>query len=180
MENPVKEIPYLIHSLTQGSSDIQKQVLDTYFMPNCAFLHPFCRVDSLADILVSNIGIVNSRWLIWMIYRWYRFLSPRTVLEVHSAVLDHGQNILYVQVSQEFSVWFIPFYHAHVHLVTMLHLTRSPYDHKYYICKQEDHYQLNEVVKFFWPYGNVVLTLWQFMTTFFCVMGSLIFAHQES
>ncbi|KAF9165274.1 hypothetical protein BGX21_008751 [Mortierella sp. AD011] len=45
--------------------------------------------------------------------------------------------------------------------VTVLHLTQPLSDNKYYICKQEDHYQLNELVKFFWPFGNIMVTLFQ-------------------
>ncbi|KAI1297560.1 hypothetical protein EDD11_007033 [Mortierella claussenii] len=84
MENPVKEIPYVIHSLTEGGPAEQEQALETYFTSNCAFMHPYCRVPSFSDLSVPLIGVINSRWVLWMIYRWYKFLSPKIVLEVHS------------------------------------------------------------------------------------------------
>lgn len=37
-------------------------------------------------------------------------------------------------------------------------------------------YQLNEVVKFFWPGGATVLGLWQILATAVCVLGALALA----
>lgn len=81
---PVKEIPYLIHTLTEGSPLAQKTALETYFHPTASFVHPFCRVPSFSNLSIPLIGVINSRWVIWMIYRWYKILSPRIVLDVHS------------------------------------------------------------------------------------------------
>ncbi|KAF9103326.1 hypothetical protein BGX27_010624 [Mortierella sp. AM989] len=176
MENPVEEIPYVIHSLTQGTPAEQKHTLDTYFTPDSAFMHPYCRVFGFSDHSVPLVGIINSRWVIWMIYRWYKVLSPKIALEVHSVVLDDSQNVLYIQISQVFSLWYVPYHRSHVHLLTQLHLSQSSHDKKYYIHKQEDHYQINEMVKFIWPNGDIVLTFWQFISTLFCIIGSLLFA----
>lgn len=97
------------------------------------------------------------------------------------SVYDQRQSVLYVQVSQIFSLWFIPFYKAHVRLVTMLHLSRiwdaNTNTNKYYIHKQEDHYQFNEFVKFIFPFGgDLVLAFWQIIVAFFCVVGAVLFA----
>jgi hypothetical protein len=81
---PVKEIAPVIHTLTEGSPLAQKVALETYFRPNASFAHPFCRVPSFSKLSVPLIGVISSRWVIWMIYRWYKILSPRIVLDVHS------------------------------------------------------------------------------------------------
>jgi hypothetical protein len=38
-------------------------------------------------------------------------------------VFDQRTNLLYIKISQVFSIWFIPFHHAPVTLVTVLHLS---------------------------------------------------------
>jgi hypothetical protein len=47
---------------------------------------------------------------------------------------------------------------------------------KYYIKSQEDLYQLNEVVKFFWPGGATIIWFWQLAATGMCILGALILA----
>jgi hypothetical protein len=49
-------------------------------------------------------------------------------------------------------------------------------DGKYYIQSQEDLYQLNEVVKFFWPGGATIIWLWQLFATALCIVGALLLA----
>nr|AGU10923.1 hypothetical protein [uncultured organism] len=47
---------------------------------------------------------------------------------------------------------------------------------KWYIISQEDFYQTNEVVKFFWPGGNMVIQGFQMWATFMCILGALLLA----
>lgn len=83
--NTVKEIPGVIHALTEGSPVQQKKTLETYFTPDASFTHPLCRTGSFAHLsLPGGLGEINSRWVIWMIYRWYKILSPRIELGVDS------------------------------------------------------------------------------------------------
>jgi hypothetical protein len=84
MDHPVKEIPNVIHTLTEGSPAAQKAALDTYFSPSASFQHPVCKVSSFSSRKIPLLGEINSRWVIWMIYRWYKILSPKIVLNVHS------------------------------------------------------------------------------------------------
>jgi hypothetical protein len=73
--NPtVKEIPGVIHLLTQSPPSIQEEAIETYFTPNASFTHPFCRTGSWS----------NSRWLVGKIYRWYKIMSPRIDMSVQS------------------------------------------------------------------------------------------------
>src|SRR5277367_4692972 len=80
----VEEIPHIIHTLTEGSPLEQKTALEKYFQPNASFEHPFCRVPNFSRFSMPLIGVINSRWVIWMIYRWYKILSPRIIVDVHS------------------------------------------------------------------------------------------------
>lgn len=79
---PERQISRVIHLLTEGSPAEQKDALDAYFLPDASFIHPLCRVPSFSHLNLPFIGDVNSRWAIWMIYRWYKILSPRIVLNV--------------------------------------------------------------------------------------------------
>lgn len=62
-----------------------------------------------------------------------------------------------------------------MHLTTKLHLSHKQ-DGKYYVREQEDLYQLNEVVKFFWPGGATVIWLLQFLATGLSILGALALA----
>lgn len=89
---------------------------------------------------------------------------------------NQKSQILFVEINQIFSLFFVPFYKSNVHLTTKLHLYHSKEDSKYYITSQEDLYQLNEVVKFFWPGGATIIWCWQMFATFLCIVGSLLLA----
>jgi len=89
---------------------------------------------------------------------------------------DQRQQILYVSISQVFSLFFVPFYAPKVNLVTVLHLSHDTKDNKYYIDSQQDLYQLNEFVKFVWPGGATLLMLWQWMNTLLSIAGAVILA----
>lgn len=69
-----KEIPEVIHLLTQTPPDIQRQAIEKYFTRDASFTHPFCRTGKFA----------NSRALILYIYRWYKIMSPRIDMRVNS------------------------------------------------------------------------------------------------
>jgi hypothetical protein len=82
MDDPKRQIPSIIHALTQGTPLAQQSTLQTYFHPSASFTHPLCRVPSFSHIALPFVGEINSRWVIGMIYRWYKILSPRIVLDV--------------------------------------------------------------------------------------------------
>ncbi|KAH7064659.1 hypothetical protein B0J12DRAFT_734097 [Macrophomina phaseolina] len=174
MENPEKEIPEVIHLLTQTPPDIQRQAIEKYFTRDASFTHPFCRTGKFA----------NSRALILYIYRWYKIMSPRIDMRVNSVAFDKNNLLLYVHISQIFRIWIIPFYAAPVTLVTVLHLDHVPSSRsstnghargsgKYYITAQNDLYQTSEFVRFVWFGGFLVVWIWQFAATLFCVLGTV-------
>lgn len=81
---------------------------------------------------------------------------------------------LYATITQKFRIWIIPFYLAHVNLVTVLQLKRSKQSDKYYIQSQNDLYQVNEILRFIFLGGSSILWLLQIIATVFCVLGALI------
>merc|ERR1711964_217737 len=100
----------------------QKDALDAYFLPDAAFIHPLCRVPSFSHFNLPLVGEINSRWAIWMIYRWYKILSPRIVLDVECDEFNQKSSILFVEIRQIFSLFFVPFYKSDVRLTTKLNL----------------------------------------------------------
>ncbi|KXT04519.1 hypothetical protein AC578_8623 [Pseudocercospora eumusae] len=165
MDDPVKDITPIIHRLTQGSPQQQADTINYYFTENASFTHPFCRTGSFE----------GSRYLIHNIFQWYKIMSPQIDLTVNSVAFDEQHFILYVNISQIFSIWFIPFHRSPVTLTTQLQLVRRPAEpRKYYIQSQNDLYQVDQFVKFFapWNIGTTIVILWHFWATFFCVVGA--------
>ncbi|KAK0627201.1 hypothetical protein B0T14DRAFT_403514, partial [Immersiella caudata] len=119
---PVRDIRGVIRSLAQGTPAEQQETINRYFLPSASFTHPFVRVPSFANKTVPLLGEVNSRMLILAIYKWYKLLSPQITLQIESTVFDQRANLLYVTLSQTFSLWFLPFHKSPVRLVTLLHL----------------------------------------------------------
>lgn len=91
-----------------------------------------------------------------------------SVLEAY----DEPNLILYVNITQIFGLWFIPFHRAHVNLTTVLELKQNRGDDKYYIQSQNDLYQTDQFVKFLIPPSWIFVWLWQFWATFFCFLGA--------
>ena len=167
MENPIHDIPAVVHLLTQTPPSVQRDTLEHYFTPNAAFTHPFCRVESYFPY---------SRALIRSIFRWYKIMSPRIQLSVHSVAFDQPNNLLYVGISQRFAIWFVPLHRTDVQLVTVLELEHQKSNGKYYIKSQNDLYQTDQFVKFVLPYGGPILVwLWQTIATLSCVLLALLF-----
>ena len=171
---------------------------------------------------LSSGGEVNSRLLIMAIYRWYRLLSPKIDFTIHSTckstkspllsvdayegyaargvfltlyllAYNEDARVVYVDMSQIFAVWFIPFYRAHVHFLVVLDLVPGQPDTsyrreglqysdvtaerkpRYLISKQEDRYQLNDTVNFLMPgLGPLLCKAGQEFATLVCVMGVLV------
>ncbi|MCJ1381419.1 hypothetical protein MMC17_004529 [Xylographa soralifera] len=168
MENPVAEIPHIIHLLTQTPPSTQRATIERYFTADASFTHPFCRTGSFN----------GSRWLIWNVYRWYKIMSPRIDIAVDSVAYDAQALRLYVSLHQVFRIWAIPGMRAPVQLVTVLQLVAAPKSRahapRYLIAAQNDLYQVDEFVKFFSLLRVVWLLVlgWQFVATGLCVLGA--------
>ncbi|KAI1409674.1 hypothetical protein F5Y13DRAFT_203329 [Hypoxylon sp. FL1857] len=204
MDNPEDQIGQIIHNLTIHSRQDQQQALRDYFLPDAYFIHPFCRVPSFGTFKVPYTNqILNSRRLISWIYQWYRILSPDIKLEIDSTSFDKRHCLLYATIHQTFTIWLVPFslWQANVKLVTVLELERLPVDaqnrpilggnsssanddlklskqptKRYFIKGQEDHYQVDEFLKFIAPWGASLLWVaWQFYATLFCAVGVFVF-----
>ncbi|KAK3111469.1 hypothetical protein LTR53_013256 [Teratosphaeriaceae sp. CCFEE 6253] len=176
MEDPVSEITNIVLQLTQGSPKAQEDTINKYFAPDASFTHPLCRTGSFE----------GSRLLIHGIYRWYKIMSPHIAAKVNSIAYDEANLILYVNVSQIFAFWFIPFHRVPVTLTVQLQLVRRALpnaDHstdasrlKYLIQSQNDLYAIDQVVRFLapWGVGTAVVYLWQFAATLVCVLLSVL------
>jgi len=90
---------------------------------------------------------------------------------------DDQNLILYVNLSQVFAIWFIPFHRSPVTLTTMLHLTQPPNSKKYYITAQNDLYQVDQFVRFFapWGIGDAIVLAWNYQATIFCMILAFLF-----
>jgi hypothetical protein len=86
--------------------------------------------------------------------------------------------ILYLNITQLFSLWFVPFHHANVTLTTELHLTRPPNSGRYYITAQNDLYQNDQLLRFMAPFGvaELFVHLWQYSSTLMCLLGAFLLA----
>ncbi|KAJ4383258.1 hypothetical protein N0V86_001303 [Didymella sp. IMI 355093] len=164
MENPVEEIADVIHLLTQSPPSTQRRTIERYFTPNASFTHPFCRTGKWP----------NSRLLVGLIYRWYKIMSPSIDITVQSVAFDESNLILYVSIFQIFRIWLIPFYYAPVYLTSVIKLERNEDDGKYYIESQDDLYAIDQWIRFIAPGGWILVYLWQFWASFFCVIGTII------
>lgn len=208
MDHPVREIPGIITALTQGNSEEQSKALEDYFLPDAYFVHPFCRVPSFGDraipfpfsLLTSPTRTLNSRWLVLMIYNWYRILSPKILFAIDSIVFDQRASLLYLTMRQTFTLWFVPFdlwQAKDVKLVTVLELALLPVgedgrplplpqaaadDHqhrqqhqdrsRFFVRGQEDHYHVEEWLKFTAPWGGSLLWMaGQLFSTLVCAVG---------
>ncbi|DAA74774.1 TPA_exp: Uncharacterized protein A8136_3090 [Trichophyton benhamiae CBS 112371] len=125
MENPVEEIPQVIHLLTQSIPSVQQQTVEKYFTPSASITHPFLHSGSFQ----------GSRWLISRIFLFYKIMSPHVDLQVKSVAFDRDNLLLYVTVSQVFRIFIVPFYTAPVTLTTVLQLVKgveqdSPTQHR--------------------------------------------------
>ncbi|KAF2213088.1 hypothetical protein CERZMDRAFT_96756 [Cercospora zeae-maydis SCOH1-5] len=162
MDDPVAEIRSVVHRLTQGSPREQELAIKTYFTSDASFTHPFCRTGSFE----------GSRWLVLQIFQWYKIMSPSIILNVSSIAYDEDRMILYVSISQIFSIWFIPFHSSAVDLTTVLQLTHQPGSRQFYIQSQNDLYQVDQFFQFFapWGIGTAIVLFWHFWATIFCVL----------
>ena len=88
---------------------------------------------------------------------------------------DQKNLILYVNISQVFRIWLVPFYKAAVNLTTVLRLTYDKRTNRYHIKSQDDLYQVNEFVKFVWLGGPIIVWIWQFFATIMCLLGAALF-----
>ncbi|KAK3708550.1 hypothetical protein LTR37_011445 [Vermiconidia calcicola] len=174
MDDPAEQISNIIYKLTTGVRGVQQETVEKYFTPNASFKHPFCTVN-------------GDRTKVLRIYQWYKILSPHIRIRVNSVAYDETKATLYVNISQLFKLWFVPFYRAPVNLTTVLELVKGqdlndpkPISRsvnrpaRYYIASQNDLYQVDQFVRFFTPLGTGVFLvgLWHWVATLVCVWGA--------
>lgn len=125
MENPKHEIRHVVRSLCQGTTDEQRRTLDRYFTPDAEFVHPFCVAPRFKRGALRHVPLLDklsSRDVVRGVYQWYRMLSPKIEMEFDAVLIDRARDKIFLDIRQTFSIWFIPWYHARVRLVTVLDL----------------------------------------------------------
>ncbi|KAA8898777.1 hypothetical protein FN846DRAFT_961907 [Sphaerosporella brunnea] len=149
MEDPVAEIPEIVHALTTSPPCVQREAIETYFLPSAAFDHPLVLIDPFTSPL-------PSRSIILSVYRCYKILSPEIEVQVLSVAFDEPNGQLYVTAQQVLAFWFFPWARIPARLVTVLSLSKQrhpgahPYSahvpEKWYIKSQTDLYQSDQWV----------------------------------
>lgn len=79
-----------------------------------------------------------------------------------------------MSIFQVFRIWLIPFYYAPVYLTSVIKLERNDEEGKYYIDSQDDLYAVDQWIRFIAPGGWMLVQLWQFWASFFCVIGAVM------
>jgi len=160
----VLEIPYIIaHLTTSPSLADQTATIIRYFTPDAGFRHPLCAVD-------PGIG---SRTKVIGVYRWARIMGIYTDVSVSSVVLSETTLAAYCDITLYYHVRFSPFAPRPSHLMAILHL-RKQEDGFYYICAQEDFYQLDDAVGLGIPPLAPVVHFFLSLVSYFCMFGALI------
>ncbi|KAL7271026.1 hypothetical protein RUND412_006241 [Rhizina undulata] len=167
MENPVKEISSIIHGLTvDGAPAHQRLILETFFTSDVGFEHPICHIGRFSTPL-------ESRTLLLAIYRWYKHLSYAIKLDVNSIAFDEPKRRLYLDITQDFTFWFFPWYHIHADLVSVLQLRRV--NEKWFISQQSDLYQTEQWMQFWFPGSWTVVVIIKRLAALGCVLsGSVV------
>lgn len=183
MENPVTEITPIITALTTSPPIHQRHVIETYFLPDSSFDHPLCRVPRCQN------SFFFSRFLILAIYRWYKVLSPNIQIGVNSVAFDEPKGKLYVDSTQVFIFWFIPWHHIVVSLVSVLDLEKrlvvprqgeqqpGEGEEKWYIARQNDLYQTDQWVAFL-PFlslgARTIVGIMKGLAALACLVGATL------
>lgn len=173
MEHPVKEVPEVIRLLCSTPPSVQQKAVLKYFLPDASFRHIICRVPHIKTFELPWFGEVNSRYLIGCVYLWYKSLSPTIRVDIHSVAFDQKTLLLYISMHQRFSLWILPGYSAYIPLTTVIHLQKDETLNRYLISSQEDFYQPEEFLKFFWPGGHYIGEFLQLMSAVISVLCAL-------
>ncbi|OQN97384.1 hypothetical protein B0A48_16543 [Cryoendolithus antarcticus] len=166
MDDPTNDVSSLIHALTRGSPSEQQTAIQTYFTSSASFSHPFCRTGSFE----------GSRYLILKIYQWYKILSPKIELEIHSVAFDPKSLVIFVSLTQLFTPFLAPIFANRVDLDVKLRLIQHRHTGKYYITSQTDLYTIDQWVRFLipWGIGTAMVCFLQFLATLGCVLGAWV------
>ncbi|EMD35739.1 hypothetical protein CERSUDRAFT_138448 [Gelatoporia subvermispora B] len=150
MENPAKDISTVIQHLTSNTSpSLQTATVKRYFTPDASFRHALCAVPRSA----------RSRDLILGVYKWYRFLSPHTRVDVQDIVYNdtHDPPELFVRVLQVFHPRWSLLPPGHIPVLVQLTLKPEQSDGgqtKYLISSQEDFFHPVDLIAFAFPPGQ--------------------------
>lgn len=163
MEEPEREISSIITRLTTTCSpDVQRETVLAYMTRDVAFEHPVCSVQSRP----------NSRETLLKIYQWYRVLSPQIDLSVDHVVFDTRRNVMYVEATQVFKLFFLPVRPLPARLVVRLELRKVR--SLYFIARQDDFYHTSEFVRLLIPPLAPVVDFLLVLATLLSYLGAML------
>ena len=107
-----------------------------------------------------------------------------------TTAFDEKNLLLYVNISQVFRIFLVPFYRAPVTLTTVLQLAYGPNTNKgsgivdasrpkrYYIQSQNDLYQVDQFIRFLlpWGIGTTLILIWHWFASLCCILGARLLA----
>ncbi|KDN41536.1 hypothetical protein K437DRAFT_258245 [Tilletiaria anomala UBC 951] len=139
MEDPRAEVSAVVTALIEApNAAAQRDTLQSFFTPDASFDHPLCAVRASPNSRDSGL---------LPIYQWLKIMFDSSIVVNSVGFDEHRGDRLYVDASQTLKprVWPLSSIYAPVaRLVVVLHLTQAP-DGKYYIKRQEDLYQWQEL-----------------------------------
>ncbi|WFC98513.1 hypothetical protein MYAM1_001241 [Malassezia yamatoensis] len=169
MEDPRKEIAHVVKGLCSAKdANQQRDTIQTYFTADASFDHPMCSVASYPNS--RDTGVLP-------IYQWLRIMFMDTLIDVHDIGLDPRTNKLFIKVTQTLRcnlalircLWA-----PTVALVVELDLVKGK-DQKYYIARQVDYYQIQEVLYIVFPFAKKLVVAIKLFTGFLCMIFALLF-----
>lgn len=95
---PEQDIRKVLDGLFLGSVAEQTATVAKYYLPDASLASPCCRVPSFSSLPFRGAAAVNSGWVILMIYRLCRILSPRIEFKVDSCGEATSPHILRIKV----------------------------------------------------------------------------------
>ncbi|KAH6903875.1 hypothetical protein BKA70DRAFT_1298710 [Coprinopsis sp. MPI-PUGE-AT-0042] len=97
---------------------------------------------------------------------WYRILSPKVEVNINNIIYDSQRETLYLDLTQSFKLFFIPFSPASS--------TLRKVDKLYYISEQEDFYHTLSFTALLVPSLLPIVTLWLTFAAFFSYWAAMV------
>ncbi|EJU04617.1 hypothetical protein DACRYDRAFT_104501 [Dacryopinax primogenitus] len=160
MEDPAKELPEVVMLFTMASTpEVQQAAINKYFSKDASFNHPLCKIEHGTE---SREGILA-------VYQWYRILSPKISVHVDNCHWDPKSGKAFVAVTQTFHLWFSPWPGKPAKL--LVRLTLQDQNGKYYIVRQEDFYEPEELGYIVFPPLGYVIELGKYAGAAASILG---------
>ncbi|WFD42600.1 hypothetical protein MPSI1_001246 [Malassezia psittaci] len=169
MEDPRREIAHVVKGLCSAKdANEQRDTIQKYFTADASFDHPMCSVASYPNS--RDTGVLP-------IYQWLRIMFMDTLIDVHDIAFYQGDTDTAVQFGPN-TVFMGTNCRVRSSglssLVVELDLVKGK-DQKYYISRQADYYQVQEVLYIVFPFAKKLVMAIKLFTGFLCMIYALLF-----